>query len=48
MESELESLMAFTWERFKKEFYDNYFLSSMRKMNAKEFAKLVQGDMTIE
>lgn len=35
-------------EWFKKEFYDRYFLSSVRKLKAKEIANLVQGNMTVE
>lgn len=48
LKSELGSLVAVSWECFKKEFYDRYFLSSRGKLKAREFVNLVQGNMTVE
>ncbi|XP_050242213.1 uncharacterized protein LOC126691196 [Quercus robur] len=37
-----------TWKKFKGVFYDNYFLEVVREQKEKEFADLVQGNMTVE
>ena len=48
LESELGSFAAVTWQRFKKEFNDRFFPTSVRKQKAREFTNLVQGGATVE
>ncbi|XP_035540222.1 uncharacterized protein LOC109013719, partial [Juglans regia] len=48
LEMEFGSLAAVSWQRFKKEFDDQYFPVSVRRQKAREFNNLVQGGMTVE
>ncbi|KAF5445020.1 hypothetical protein F2P56_034103 [Juglans regia] len=48
LEMELGSFAAVSWQRFKKEFDDRFFVVFVRRQKAREFNNLVQGDMTVE
>nr|XP_010911568.1 uncharacterized protein LOC105037626 [Elaeis guineensis] len=39
--------VPFTWEEFRKVFYEKYFLQSIRLQKFREFDRLIQGHMTV-
>ncbi|XP_041011368.1 uncharacterized protein LOC121255154 [Juglans microcarpa x Juglans regia] len=45
---ELGSLAALSWERFKEEFDNRFFLNSVKQLKAQDFAYLTQGNLTVE
>lgn len=45
---QLGNISALTWDRFKQEFDSRFFPKSVKKQKEREFATLVQGDLTVQ
>lgn len=45
---ELGNIVALTWETFKEEFGNQFFLEMIKHQKVQEFMTLVQGNSTLE